>query len=111
MISDFLERTAGDVPKIKRSRGGGVNWELLFLPDKTRLRTKHHGEYKYADVKGDQLIYGGKVFPSVSQLANHMRGNTQNNAWRVLEVLLPDSGKWIPAELLRQIHSLRGGTL
>ena len=101
VVSDFLERTAGDAPKIKRSRGGGVSWESLFLPDKTRLRTKHHGEYKYVDVKGDQLTYAGKAFPSVSQVTNHVRGNTQNNAWRVLEVLLPNSEKWIPAESLR----------
>jgi len=76
-------------------------WESVFLPDKTRLRTKHHGQYKYTDVKGDTLRFEDKVFNSVAQVTNHMRGGTQNNAWRVIEILLPNHEKWVAAEDLR----------
>jgi hypothetical protein len=100
-VLDYLNRTAEDWHRPRRDRGGGVMWESLFLPEKTRLRTMHHREYKQAEVKGDSLVYEGKTFPSVSQVTNHMRGGTQNNAWRVIEVLLPNHEKWAPAESLR----------
>ncbi len=105
VVADFLDRTADDVPSNRRGRGAGVYWDALFLPDKTRLRTKYYGEYKYADVKADKLVYDGKIYPSVAQVTNKMRDNTSNNAWKVLEVLRPNDSQWIPADVLRK----RGG--
>jgi hypothetical protein len=105
VVTDFLERTADDLPNNRRGRGAGVYWDTLFLPDKTRLRTKYYGEYKYAEVKADKLIYDGKTCSSVAQATNKMRGNTSNNAWRVVEVLRPNDSQWIPADVLRK----RGG--
>ena len=102
VVADFLERTADDVPRAMGKRGTGVMWEALFLPEKTRLRTKHLGEYKYAEVKGNSVQFGGEQHLSVAQATNRMRGGTQNNAWRVVEVLLPGNDSWVRAEQLRR---------
>lgn len=102
VVEDFLERTADSISKATKNRGAGIFWEALFLPDKTRLRTKHRGQYKYAEIKGDNVIYDGLQFPSVAQATNKMRANTQNNAWKVLEVLLPDASQWTHASRLRK---------
>ena len=61
----------------------------------------HHQQYKYAEVKGNSVIDNGETFPSVSRATNHMRDGTQNNAWRMLEVLFPNKEKWVSAESLR----------
>ena len=101
VISDFLERTSEDLPHLQKVNGRGVMWELLFLPEKTQLRTKHINKYKYAEITNDAIVYGSHSFPSVSKAINYMRGETQNNAWRVTEVLLPNSDLWARAEKLR----------
>jgi hypothetical protein len=102
VVEDFLDRTAESTPRTAKNRGAGMFWEALFLPEKTRLRTKHLSQYKYADVKGDKVLYDGKSFSSVAQATNKMRGNTQNNAWKVLEVLLPNDSQWVHASRLRK---------
>ena len=101
VVQDFVDRTADSIPKTK-NRGAGIFWETLFLSDKSRLRTKHLREYKYAEVKGDKVIYDGKSFSSVAQATNKMRGDTSNNAWKVLEVLRPNDSQWVHAALLRR---------
>lgn len=102
VVEDFLDRTTELTPKAAKNRGAGMFWEALFLPEKTRLRTKHLGQYKYADVKGDKVLYDGKSFSSVAQTTNKMRGNTQNNAWKVVEILLPNDSQWVHAFRLRK---------
>lgn len=108
VLASFLERTEPTRESGRETRnrkrgdaGRGITWEKLFLPDKARLRTKHHGAYKYLDVRGDELVHEGTVYSSVSRATNVMRGNTQNNAWRVLEILMPGAEKWVSAEALR----------
>lgn len=102
VVEDYIDRTADSAPKEVRNRGAGVIWETLFLPEKTRLRTKHRDQYKYAEVKGDNIIYSEKSFSSVSKAVNSMRANTSNNAWNVLEVLLPNSTEWVQASRIRR---------
>lgn len=102
VVEDFLDRTVESAPRAEKNRGAGMFWEALFLPEKTRLRTKHLGQYKYAEVKGDKVFYDGKLFSSVAQVTNKMRGDTKNNAWKVLEVLLPSDLQWSHASRLRK---------
>lgn len=102
VVDDFLDRTADSEPAAVRNRGAGVFWGTLFLPEKTRLRTKHRDHYQYADIKGDSIVYAGQSFSSVSKAANRMRANTSNNAWKVLEVLLPSSTEWVQASRIRR---------
>jgi len=102
VVEDFLERTADSSQNKVRNRGAGIFWDTLFLPDSTRLRTKHRGQYKYADVKGDSIKYDDWSFSSVAQAANKMRADTSNNAWKVLEILFPSSTKWVQASRIRR---------
>ncbi len=105
VIQDYLDRTAQDIPSPKRNRGRGMHWEATFLPEKTRIRTKHHGIYKYAEVKGDFIAYEGETFSSISGAINRMRGDTQNNAWKVTQVMRPTDTEWVGAVRIRR----RGG--
>ncbi|MDA8164088.1 MAG: hypothetical protein M0017_03505 [Desulfobacteraceae bacterium] len=102
VIQDFLDRTADDIPPLKKNRGSGLHWEVAFLPEKTRIRTKHHGQYKYAEIKGDYVIYEGETFSSVAAAINRMRGNTQNNAWKVTQVMRPTDSEWVGAFRIRR---------
>lgn len=99
---DFLERTEEDWNAPRPARTDGVRWDAVFLPNGTRLRTRYFGEYKYAEVKGDEIVFEGKSIASVSQLARMMRGDTSNNAWLVMEVQRPGDSVWIKADRLRR---------
>jgi len=102
VVGDFLERTSQEPYVSRAGLDGGVSWRPLFLPDKTRVRTKHLGEFKYAAVENGQLIFDGRKYSSMSKLANAMRGDTNNNAWLVLELRRPSDSRWIAADALRK---------
>ncbi|MCP1674525.1 hypothetical protein J2T57_001627 [Natronocella acetinitrilica] len=99
-VEAFLERTEGD--PVVSPAAEGVTWDGLFLPEKTRLRTRHRRVYKYADVVSDHIVYEGERYSTVNRAVNAMRNNTQNNAWRFTEVLRPSDAGWTPAERLRR---------
>ena len=98
---DFLDRTADDFDAVPRGTNG-VHWESLFLPEETEVRTKYFNEIKVATIKGKAIVWDGETYPSMSQLARAMRGDTSNNAWKVLEVKRPTDVKWQPADYLRR---------
>jgi len=95
VLIDFLDRTDSDI------HPEGFIWNQLFLPNGTQLRTKYLGEYKVAEIVGDKIIWHNKNYPSVSNLANEMRNNTSNNAWKVMEIKLPNNREWQLADRLR----------
>ncbi|ALV07723.1 hypothetical protein [Roseateles depolymerans] len=98
---DFVDRTAEDVDALPRAKAG-VQWDALFLPDGTEVRTKYFGEWKVATVAGGRIVWEGETYSSMSQLARAMRGDTSNNAWKVLEVKRPNDTGWKSADFLRQ---------
>ena len=102
VVRDFLDRTAEDFAHRRSNRGNGVRWDSVFLPDKTRLRTKHYAEYKYAEIKGDKILFDGKEVPTISQVASRMRDNTSVNAWLHIEVMRPGDREWQKADILRR---------
>ena len=101
VAQDFLDRTAEDF-EAREPKAQGIYWEALFLPQGTQMRTKHYGEYKLAGIVGAEIVWEGEVYPSMSQLARAMRGDTSNNAWKVLEIKRPTDAKWQPADFLRR---------
>lgn len=100
VVTDFLERNDPDFLVMPESTG--VQWESLFLPDGTQIRTKYFGEYKTASIKKEAILWDGNTYSSIAQLANTMRGNTSNNAWKVLEIKRPSDKLWMPAQALRR---------
>ncbi len=101
IAQDFLDRTAEDFDA-RDPRGQGVYWEALFLPEGSQIRTKHYGEFKIAEILNGAITWQSEEYPSMSQLARAMRGDTSNNAWKVLEIKRPSDVKWEPAIFLRK---------
>lgn len=101
VAQDFLDRTAEDFAA-REPRTQGIYWEAVFLPDGTEIRTKYYGEFKVAVIVGGEIIWEERRYPSMSQLARAMRGDTSNNAWTVLEIKRPFDTKWQPADYLRR---------
>jgi len=101
VVWDFLERTEDDYEATKKTPRNGVHWDKVFLPAGTKLRTKYFNDYKYAEIKGDKIIYEDKAVSSVSQLARRMRDNTSVNAWLYMEVMRPGDKEWLKANVLR----------
>lgn len=98
---DFLERTADDFSAMYPASKSGVQWDSLFLPDGTEVRTKYYRDYKTAIIANGTITWEGSVYESMSQLARAMRGDTSNNAWKVLEVKRPTDPGWKLADFLR----------
>ena len=98
VLGDFLDRMDDPVWVEKK----GVHWESLFLPDGTAVKTKHLGQTHTATINGNDIVWDGKIYPSMSQLAKAMRGNTSNNAWKVLDVKRPGDAGWQLADRLRK---------
>ena len=101
VLNDFLERTADDDGRDRGKARGGMKWEGLFLPSSTLVRTRYRGEDKQGVVIDGKIVWQGDTYPSFGSLANAMRGNTSNNAWKVLELKRPNDMQWQPAYLLR----------
>lgn len=101
VAQDFLDRTAEDFAARAPSTQG-IYWEALFLPEGTEIRTKHYGEFKVAAIVSGKIMWEEEGYPSMSQLARAMRGNTSNNAWNVLEIKRPSDAKWQLANYLRR---------
>lgn len=100
VVSDFLERTEIDFMAAPTTLG--VYWEALFLPDGTQVRTKYKGEFKIGAIVKESIVWDGNTYPSFAQLANSMRGNTMNNAWKELQIKRPSDKLWMPAQSLRR---------
>lgn len=97
---DFIERTADDFEVMSRTKSG-FQWDAVFLPDGSEVRTKYFGEFKVATIDGGVIHWESKTYESMSQLARSMRGDTSNNAWKVLEVKRPGDASWKLADHLR----------
>ena len=100
VVWDFLERTENDFnPGLRQA---SIYWDSLPLPEGTEIRTKYFNEYKVAAIQSGEIVWEGESYPSMSQLARAMRGDTSNNAWKVLEIKRPSDTKWQIADFLRK---------
>jgi hypothetical protein len=103
VVQDFLDRTEEDfAANRENARLNGIQWDALFLPHGTQIRTKYFGKYATAEIVAGEICCDGQVHPSMSRLARAMRGDTSNNAWVVLEIKRPSDPNWIRADRLRQ---------
>ncbi|EGR3946584.1 hypothetical protein QMT39_002117 [Vibrio cholerae] len=100
VLEDFLDRTADFFEPLTR-QNEGIHWGNLFLPNGTQIRTRYYGEYLVADITNNAIVWNGDHYSSIAQVTNSMRGDTSNNAWKVLEIKRPQDTKWQLAERLR----------
>ena len=77
----------------------GYQWKSLFLPDGTEVRMQYKGQYHYAKVEGDQLVYEGAP-TTPGSLANTIASSSRN-AWRDLWVKRPADAEWRLADECR----------
>jgi hypothetical protein len=75
-------------------------WKSLFLPEGTMVRSWIHGDYHYACVEGDELVFNGKALSPNRFASLHAR--SVRNAWSDLYVRRPDDKFYRPAKLLRK---------
>lgn len=103
VVQDFLDRTEEDfAAKQENASQNGIQWDALFLPHGTQIRTKYFGKHPIAEIVAGEICWDGQVYPSMSRLARAMRGDTSNNAWVVLEIKRPSDPNWIRADRLRK---------
>ena len=103
VVRDFLDRTEQDfAARRDNARQNGIQWDALFLPHGTQIRTKYFGKHPIAEIVAGEILWEGQVYSSMSRLARAMRGDTSNNAWVVLEIKRPTDIDWIRADRLRK---------
>lgn len=81
------------------TQGRGYQWKALFLPSGSRLRMTCDGKSHYAEVHGDDIVFGGRSV-SPAQMVRTVAGGTRN-AWRDLWILGPGETVWMPASVRR----------
>ena len=97
---DYWMDNADWKPELLRQRTGcGYQWKSLFLPDSTEVRMQYKGQYRYAKVEGDLLLFEGEP-TTPGSLANTIAGGSRN-AWRDLWVKRPNDAEWRLADDLR----------
>ncbi len=87
------------VPGAAEQVGKGYHWKELFLPHRTSLRMRYRGDYFYAAVDGDRIMFEGNSV-SPSEFANRVT-NTSRNAWRDIWIQRPNDAEWKLADDLR----------
>ena len=105
VVSDAIEYwldNAGWKPELvsrQSAESRGYHWKSLFLPHSTAIRMRYKGEYHYATVAGDEVLYDGRPV-SPAALANTITQSSRN-AWRDLWIKRPGDKEWVLAEDLR----------
>ena len=99
LIYDYLDRNKDDDLDLN-SLFEGYNWSNVFLPHQTKMRMKFGGEYHYATVTGDKIIFEDEIY-SPSKLANKIAGH-HRNAWECLWIRRPSDKEWRLADDLRK---------
>lgn len=91
-IDYWMDNASWKSELLRQSTARGYQWKSLFLPEATEVRMQYKGQYHYAKVEGDQLVYEGKPITPGS-LANTIASSSRN-AWRDLWVKRPSDPEW-----------------
>ncbi|WP_109477923.1 hypothetical protein [Paraburkholderia sp. C35] len=91
-IDYWMENASWKSELLKKSATLGYQWKEVFMEDGTEVRMQYKGQYYYAKVEGDQLIYEGAP-TTPGSLANTI-ANSSRNAWRDLWLKLPSDPQW-----------------
>ncbi|RWD44089.1 hypothetical protein [Mesorhizobium sp.] len=78
----------------------GYQWQMLFLPNGTKLQITYKGRAHQADVRHGKII-ADKIEYSPSEWARRVANNTNRNAWRDIWVQFPGSSQWELADAIR----------
>lgn len=98
-IDYWMDNASWKPELLRQSVARGYQWKSLFLPDGTEVRMQYKGQYHYAKVEGDQLVYEGAP-TTPGSLANTIASSSRN-AWRDLWVKRPADAEWRLADECR----------
>ena len=99
-IAEYEEREFEDWSEKYGDPKKGYHWNVLFLPNATKLKMNYKGSNHFAEIRHGKIMDGDcEHSPSewVSKVANH----TSRNAWRDIYVQLPGTRDWALADILR----------
>lgn len=93
---DYWMDNASSKPELLRqapTSNLGYQWKSLFLAAGTEVRMQYKGEWYYAKVEGDKLVYEDEPI-TPGRLANTIAGSSRN-AWRDLWIKRPGDTEWM----------------
>ena len=98
---DYWIQNASWKPELlnKQTSARGYQWKGLFLPEATELRMPYKGDYFYASVEGDHVMYDGERVTPASWV-NRVTQSSRN-AWRDVWVKRPGDKEWRLADDIR----------
>ena len=79
----------------------GHHWQMLFLPNGTRLKMAYKGRDSFAEIRHGKLM-DGEVERSPSEWASVVASHTNRNAWRDIWIQRPGDAVWHLADALRR---------
>lgn len=97
--ADHTRATFGDPTK-------GYQWQIVFLPNGTRLRMTYKGRDNFAEVRHQRISADGGTM-SPSEWASQVAGNTSRNAWRDIWLQFPGKNDWQLADVVRRAERQR----
>ncbi|MBB5496862.1 hypothetical protein [Paraburkholderia sp. MM5384-R2] len=100
-IDYWMDNASWKSELLGKSVTRGYQWKELFLQDGTEVRMQYKGQYYYAKVEGDQLVYEGTPITPGS-LANTIASSSRN-AWRDLWIKRPSDPEWRLADDCRSL--------
>lgn len=99
-IDYWMENADWKIETLMSEAIKGYHWKNVFLPNGTSLRMKYKGEYYYAAVQGDNIIYESQSI-SPSEFCNLVT-QTSRNAWNDVWIKRPNDSEWIFADTIRK---------
>jgi hypothetical protein len=88
------------MPEALKNSDKGYHWKDVFLPNGTSIRMKYKGDFYYAAVQGDNIIYESQSV-SPSEFANTVT-QSNRNAWNDIWIKRPNDTEWIFADTIRR---------
>jgi hypothetical protein len=96
------------MPETIQTESHGFTWkykdDCIFLPHGSEIRMSYKGQYHYAKVEGDNILYNGGIV-SPAGLANRITKSSRN-AWKDLWIKRPGEKDWTLADHLRPLAEL-----
>lgn len=99
-VHEWTERTSDSWERRFGKREQGYQWQMLFLPNGTRLRMTYQGQDHHITVSHQQIRDENRRY-SPSEWASAVANNTNRNAWRDIWVCFPGDAEWQLAASLR----------
>lgn len=106
---DYMETLFEEEDRLQEfgSSTYGIQWQNVFIPNRSTVKMIYKGETVTALVKHQKIQHDDKAL-SPSEFASIIAKGTTRNAWRDLSIKFPDKNEWHLAEDLRSQDQRKG---